>query len=107
VRLPHLPTPEEASGVQPVKLRATVEPGGHWSSWHVQDEDQRNVYSIRLTISATLRGTWYVIRADGTVADHGTFSFHAWNEESAREVVSLILARVAPDAEVEIDTSQP
>jgi hypothetical protein len=71
------------------------------SDWRVEFTDGAYICDIRIEISSTLKGSYYVL-TDGRLAKEGTFNFRAWDEQAVRDVLTGIVRSMYPGADVAI-----
>ena len=76
------------------------------SDWQVTFADGRAIYDIHLDLEATLRGRYYILM-DGAVRREGTFAAEAWDEDAIRELITAIVCRDYPEADVTVEVPRP
>lgn len=74
------------------------------SDWRAERTDTgRALCDIRLNISSMLNASRYYVIIDGEVRREGTFNFDLWDAETIRDVLTQIVQKLVPGAQVEVD----
>ena len=78
------------------------------AEWCAVRNDGEPLFEIRLQLSSMLNGSrYFVIGPRGEVVRHGTFNFDAWDSAAMVEVLSAIVATVAPGSQVDVEVEAP
>jgi len=73
------------------------------NDWRVLTEDGRFICDINLMVSSMLNGSRYhILDKIGRVVKNGVFNFGVWDEDTIEQLLTELVHKVAPDAEVEI-----
>jgi len=77
------------------------------TEWRATRADGTYLCDIRLQLFVSWRGSHYCILNVGSLVTEGDFFCADWNDESAREVLTAIMVKMCPGAEVHVGDRRP
>jgi len=92
--------------VNPQAIRV-VSTSSATTDWRATRADGTYLCDIRLDLFVNCQGSRYFIVKEGSLVKEGTFSCTDWDDETAREVLTLIMVKMCPGAEVHVGARRP
>jgi hypothetical protein len=73
------------------------------SRWSVALADGKPVCEIRVRLSSTRKASLYYVLVDETVVQEGHFNFLLWDWAAIEDLLTKLVRRMYPDAEIVIE----